>query len=118
MQSFQFAQYYDFSNKEPFYGEAHIEYHLKGLLSNKIPLLRQARWYLLFGGNAFYARQSDYYAEAFVGIDNIGWKIVRGLRIDFVQSWDSYMKNNSGIRFGFNLPGVSTSKNNPTRGEW
>ncbi len=118
MQSFQFAQYYDFSNKEPFYGEAHIEYHLKGLLSNKIPLLRQARWYLLFGGNAFYARQSDYYAEAFVGIDNIGWKIVRGLRIDFVQSWDSYMKNNSGIRFGLNLPGVSTSKNNPTRGEW
>jgi Family of unknown function (DUF5686)/CarboxypepD_reg-like domain len=118
LQSFQFAQYYQFSNKEPLYGEAHLEYHLRGLLSNKIPLLRQARWYLLFGGNAFYARQSDYYTEAFVGIDNIGWKLVRGLRIDLVQSWDSYGGRNSGIRFGLNLPGLQSAKNNPTKGEW
>jgi len=118
LQSFQFAQFYDFSNKEPFYGEGHIEYHLNGLLSNKIPLLRQASYYLLFGGNAFYARQGDYYTEAFVGIDNIGWKLARPLRIDFVQSWDSYMGHNSGIRFGLNLPGVTTAKNNLTQSEW
>lgn len=118
LESFQFAQYYEFSNKEPFYGEAHVEYHLKGLLSNKIPLLRQARWYLLFGGNAFYARPNDYYTEAFVGIDNIGWKLFRFLRIDFVQSWDSNRGTNSGIRFGLTIPGISTAKNNPTRGEW
>jgi len=73
-----------------FITEAHIEYHLKGLLSNKIPLLRQAQWYLLFGGNAFYAGQNFYYTEAFIGIDNIGYKVIRGLRVDFVQSWDSY----------------------------
>ena len=118
MQSFQMAQYYDFSNKEPIYGEAHVEYHLNGLLSNKIPLLRQARYYLVFGGNAFYARQNFYYTEAFVGIDNIGWKLVRVLRIDFVQSWDSYMGRNSGIRFGLTLPGLQTSRNNPTHSEW
>ena len=118
LQSFQFAQYYEFSNKESFYGEAHIEYHLNGLLSNKIPLLRQARWYLLFGGNAFYARQSDYYTEAFAGIDNIGWKLVRPLRIDFVQSWDCYMGRNSGIRFGLNLAGLTTPKVNLTHSEW
>lgn len=118
LQSFQFAQYYDFSNKEQLYGEAHVEYHLNGLLSNKIPLLRQARYYLLFGGNAFYAHENNYYAEAFVGIDNIGWKLVRLLRIDFVQSWDSYMGHNSGIRFGLNFPGVSTIRNNPTISEW
>jgi hypothetical protein len=86
LDGFQFAQYYEFSNKEPLYGEAHVEYHLKGLLSNKLPLLRQARWYLLFGGNAFYASSSDYYSEAFVGIDNICYKVARFLRIDFVQS--------------------------------
>jgi len=118
LQSFQFAQYYAFSNKEPIYGEAHIEYHLNGLLSNKIPLLRQARWYLLFGGNAFYARQSDYYTEAFVGIDNIGWKLVRPLRIDFVQSWDCYMGHNSGVRFGLDLAGFTTPKVNLTHSEW
>ncbi len=118
LRSFQFAQYYDFSNKEPVYGEAHIEYHLRGLISNKIPLLRQARYYLLFGGNAFYAGQGDYYTEAFVGIDNIGWKLFRFLRVDFVQSWDSYMGRNSGVRFGLNLPGIPTVKNNPTHSEW
>ena len=118
LQSFQFAQYYDFSNKEKLYGEAHIEYHLNGLLSNKIPLLRQARYYLLFGGNAFYAKENNYYAEAFVGIDNIGWKLVRILRVDFVQSWDSNFGHNSGIRFGLSFPGLQTSRNNPTISEW
>ena len=119
LQSFQFAQYYDFSNKEPIYGEAHVEYYLNGLLSNKIPLLRQARYYFVFGGNAFYARQSDYYTEAFVGIDNIGYKLVRVLRIDFVQSWDSYMGHNSGIRFGLSLGGQSSqTRNNLTQSEW
>lgn len=118
LQSFQMAQYYDFSNTEPIYGEAHIEYHLNGLLSNKIPLLRQARYYLVLGGNAFYARQNNYYTEAFIGIDNIGWKLVRILRIDFVQSWDSNLGRNSGIRFGLTLPGLSTTRNNPTQSEW
>ena len=117
MQSFQFAQYYDFSNKEPIYGEAHVEYHLNGLLSNKIPLLRQAQWYLLFGGNAFYASDHNYYTEAFVGIDNIGWKLLRILRVDFVQSWDSNRGHNSGIRFG--LSGATfTRAVNVSHSEW
>jgi hypothetical protein len=117
LNSFQFAQYYEFSNKEPIYGEAHLEYHLDGLLSNKIPLLRQARYFLLFGGNAFYAGSDDYYTEAFVGVDNIGWKFIRVLRVDFVQSWDSHMGHNSGIRFGLTLPGLSAGSN-PTHSEW
>lgn len=118
LQSFQFAQYYDFSNTEPIYGEAHVEYHLNGLISNKIPLLRQARYYLLLGGNAFYARQDFYYTEAFVGIENIGWKLLRPLRIDFVQSWDSFKGRNSGVRFGLSLSGLSASRNNPANSEW
>ncbi len=118
LKSFQFAPYYAFSNKERLYAEAHVEYHLNGLISNKIPLLRQARYYLLFGGNAFYTGSHNYYTEAFVGIDNIGWKLVRILRVDFVQSWDSNMGRNSGIRFGINMRGVSVTRNNPTESEW
>ncbi len=119
--SFQFAQYYDFSNKEPLYGEAHIEYHMDGLISNKIPLLRQARWYLLMGTNTFYARQNDYYSEAFIGIDNIGWKFIRFLRVDFVQSWDSKGGTNSGIRFGVNASGLLSlglGNTNATNNDW
>ena len=118
MTSFQFAPYYLFSNVAPVYGEAHVEYHLNGLLSNKIPLLRQARYYLLVGGNAFYSDADHFYSEAFVGIDNIGWKLVRFLRVDFVQSWDSYSGRNSGIRLGINMRGVAVSRNNPLDSEW
>jgi hypothetical protein len=118
LESFQFAQFYEFSNKDSWYGEAHVEYHLRGLLSNKVPLLRQARWYLLFGGNAFYVNDSRYYTEAFVGIDNIGYKLARYVRLDFVQSWDSHFGRNSGIRFGLTLPGMSATKTYAMHGEW
>ena len=118
MRSFQFAPYYLFSNTAKVYGEGHIEYHLNGLISNKIPLLRQARYYLLFGGNAFYSGANSYYVEAFAGIDNIGWKLLRILRVDFVQSWDSYKGRNSGVRFGINMRGVSVVRNNASDSEW
>jgi len=120
LQSFQMAQFYEFSNKEQTYYEGHLEYHLNGLLSNKIPLLRQARFYLLFGGNAYYASDKTWYTEAFVGIDNIGWKLARFLRVDFVQSWDSHLGRNFGIRFGLNAGNISTTsgRNNATRSEW
>jgi Family of unknown function (DUF5686)/CarboxypepD_reg-like domain len=118
LQSFQFAQFYDFSNKEPLYGEAHLEYFLNGLLSNKIPLLKQAQWHLVVGTNSFYARQNDYYTEAFIGIDNIGWKFFRLLRIDFVQSWDSYGGRNSGFRIGLKSITGNVERVGETTGEW
>jgi len=117
LESFQFAQYYEFSNKAKLYGEAHAEYHLNGTAGNKVPLLGRAKYYLLFGGNAFYSDQNNFYTEAFIGIDNIGYKKIRILRIDFVQSWDSNKGTNSGIRFGINVPGLVT-RSSPTHSEW
>ena len=117
LNSFQFAPYYIFSNTQKLYGEVHIEYYMKGLLTNKIPLLRQARWYFLLGTNSFYVDDNHYYAEGFIGIDNLGFKSLRLLRVDFVQSWDNFMGRNSGIRFGLNLPGAKISFSNPND-EW
>jgi hypothetical protein len=116
LSSFQFAPYYLFSNKEQAYGAVHLEHHLGSWLSSKVPLLRQARWNLLWGGNGFYASADLYYTEAFVGLENIGVKSLRVLRIDFVQSWDSYMGRNSGIRFG--LGSISFAASNPVQGDW
>lgn len=118
LRSFQFAQYYAFSNKENLYGEVHIEYNLKGLLSDRMPLLRTARWYFVMGTNTFYARQSDYYTEAFLGVDNLGFKKIRIFRVDFVQSWDSYGGHNSGIRFGINTHGLIAVTLGEASGEW
>lgn len=105
LNSFQLIGFYDYSNKEPLYGEAHIEYNMMGLLSNKIPVMKRALWHLVAGSNTFYATQSNYYTEAFIGVANIGWSIFRIGRIDFIQGWSSGGKT-SGIRIGLDMPGA------------
>lgn len=103
LQSFQLASYYDNSNIEPIYGELHLEYNLNGLLTNKLPIWRRTLWELVLGTNTFYAGPSNYYTEAFVGVDNIGYKLIRPIRIDLVHSWDSFNKTNIGIRIGLDM---------------
>jgi hypothetical protein len=107
--SFQLAPYYQYSNVANLYGELHLEYSLKGLLTNKIPLLRQAKWYLVMGTNTFYAGQNNYYTEAFAGIDNLGFKVYRFLRLDVVHSWDHMNRQTTGVRIGLNLLGSPVS---------
>lgn len=106
LRSFQLAPYYRYSNTAKLYSEFHIEYYLKGLLSNKLPLFRQAHWYFVLGNNSFYINHNQYYTEAFVGIDNLGFKIFRGIRCDFIKSWDSFKQSSTGIRVGFKLGNV------------
>lgn len=118
LQSFQLAPYYNWSNRDNMYSEAHIEYHLNGFLSNKIPLLRQARYYLVAGANSIVFSKTNYYTEAFIGVENIGWKLVRFLRVDYVQSWDAYGNTFNGIRFGINLNNVSLGPEHPGGSQW
>jgi len=106
LRSFQLAPYYRYSNTAKIFGEFHLEYYLKGLISNKLPLFRQAHWYFVLGNNSFYINQNQYYTEAFVGIDNLGFKIFRGIRCDFIKSWDSFKQSSTGLRVGFKLGNV------------
>ena len=110
LSSFQFAPYYRYSNTAKLYGEAHIEYNLFGLLTNKLPVFRRLKWYFILGTNTFYAGQNNYYTEAFVSIDNIGVKLLRFLRVDFVQSWDAFGRRNSGVRIGLHSLGQGPAR--------
>lgn len=115
--SFQTAPYYLYSNQAPLFGEAHLEWQLKGLLTNKIPLFRRLAWYMVAGGNAYYTDENRYHCEAFVGLDNIGYRIFRFLRVDFVQSWNSLQQQTSAIRIGISLNGVSIRRSGSEE-EW
>lgn len=119
LESFQVAPYYLYSNKEKLYGEAHIEWHLKGFITNKIPLLRQLRWYLVAGNNSFYASKDLYHTEMFVGIDNLGYDKLRFLRVDYVWGWNHLNQRLSGIRVGISTSSI-ISLRGPDRGgsEW
>lgn len=100
LKSFQLLSYYDLSNTKSLYGSAHIEYHLNGLLTNKIPGFRKLNWFLVLGANGLVIAQNDKYnyTEIFISLENI-FKIGR---IDFVKGYKfgTNQENNiSGIRF-------------------
>ena len=97
LQSFQLMDYYTYSNTSKFYTEQHIEYHLNGLLTNKIPLFKKLNWFIVTGSNFLYVNKNTLYGEAFVGLENI----LKVGRIDFVQSFTKNGWQTSGIRFSF-----------------
>jgi hypothetical protein len=84
VRSFQLAPYYANSTAEGIYANGHFEWHLNGLLTNKIPLFRRTNIGLVTGGNAFYVDQKRNYSEVFVGFENI----LKFLRVDYVWGYD------------------------------
>jgi hypothetical protein len=116
--TFQLAPYYLYSHAATSFAELHLSYYLKGFLTNKIPLFNRLQWYLVTGVNALYIKEDQHYTEAFVGVDNLGWGLVRFLRIDYVQSRDAHNHVNSGIRFGLNLNALSPNVAPARKGEW
>jgi hypothetical protein len=118
MKAFQMALFYRFSNDASIYGEAHVEYNMKGLLTNKIPGLRQAQWYFILGNNTFYSDRNLYYSEVFLAIDNLGYKLFRLLRVDFVRGWDSDKRTYTGVRLGLRLPVLATFRGGTADTEW
>jgi len=117
LESFQFAPYYKYSNAESFFAEAHLEWHLRGFLTNKIPLFRQMRWYLVAGTNTYYVNTDRNYVEAFVGLDNLGFSKFRMLRLDFVQTWDAGKQHSYGFRLGLNTGAIRFTGTEPGA-EW
>ena len=94
--SFQLAPYYRYSNSNSFYTTGHVEHHLNGLLTNKIPLFRKLNWHLVTGANSFYVNRNVHYLEAFAGFENI-FKV---LRVDLIRSFEPNGKGTTGVRIG------------------
>lgn len=96
LNSFQLASYYEYSNTERFYSIGHLEWHLNGFLTNKIPGFRALNWHLVAGANTFYVNKDRNYLEVFAGLENI----LKIFRVDFVQAWQSGKPGTYGIRVG------------------
>ncbi len=97
LNSFQLAPYYQNSTTASLYGIGHIEHHFNGMLTNKLPLLRNLQWNLVVGSNAFYVNQSNNYVEIFAGLENI-FKL---LRVDVIGSYLNGRPGQVGVRVGF-----------------
>ncbi len=97
---FQLVPHYYFSNTASFYSLAYAEHHFNGLLTNKIPGIKQLKWNLVAGVNALYINSGTHYLEPFVGLENI-FKIIR---VDYIHSFGSGAQQQSGIRVGIKTP--------------
>lgn len=97
--SFQLAPYYRYSNTASLYGTAHLEYHLNGLLTNKIPGFKKLNWFLVTGANGLLIEKGNYYLEYFAGLENI-FKV---LRVDYIRSVERGGAQRSGIRIALPL---------------
>ena len=95
LQTFQLARYYEFSNTASFHSSAHVEYHLNGLLTNKIPGFKKLNWFLVTGANMLHVNSGTSYNEYFLGLENI-FKL---LRVDMV--WGK--KDQEDVRSGMKL---------------
>ncbi|MDB5196087.1 MAG: hypothetical protein JWP88_457, partial [Flaviaesturariibacter sp.] len=94
--SFQLVPAYYFSTVNRFYSAVYTEHHFNGLITNKIPLIKNLKWNLVGGANALYIQPDRYYLEPFIGLENI----FRILRVDYVVGLEKGGKARSEIRFG------------------
>ena len=92
---FQLMPYYSFSNTEKFYTTVHVEYHLNGLLTNKIPFFKKLNWFMVTGTNLLHLKSGNNYGEVFVGLENI----LKVIRVEYVRSFNDNIGNQNGIRF-------------------
>lgn len=94
---FQLVTPYYFSNASPFYTAVFFEHHFNGLLTNKIPVIRKLKWYLVAGANALYYAPHRLYGEPFVGLENI----LRIFRFDYIMGIEEDRQIRHDFRLGF-----------------
>ena len=93
--------YYALSTNKS-YLEAHFEHDFKGYILSKIPLLNQLNYNLVLGAHWLSTEDNKPYSEYTIGIDNIGFKKFRFLRLDYVRSYQSGFKSDAvifGLKF-------------------
>ena len=101
LSSFKNVGYYDFSTTENYF-EYHLEHDFKGYILGKIPLINKLNYNLIVGVHGFSAKDQKPYQEFSLGINNIGWKKYRFLRVDYVRSYHSGFVND-GVLFGISF---------------
>ena len=101
LSSFKNVGYYDFSTTKK-YLEYHLEHDFKGYILGKIPLINKLNYNLIVGVHGFSSKDQKPYQEFSLGINNIGWKKYRFLRVDYVRSYHSGFVND-GVLFGISF---------------
>ncbi|MCB0518257.1 MAG: carboxypeptidase-like regulatory domain-containing protein [Lewinellaceae bacterium] len=101
--TFKMLPYYEFSTRDA-WAEAHWQHDFKGFITDKIPGFKKLGWSLVAGANFLYTTEKKDYFEASLGLNNIGFGIVRFFRFDVVSSFLNGKYDGTGYLIGINLP--------------
>ena len=74
------------------------------LSTQKIPGFKKLGWSLVAGANFLYTTEKKDYFEASLGLNNIGFGIVRFFRFDVVSSFLNGKYDGTSYLIGINLP--------------
>jgi hypothetical protein len=98
MNGFMQLPYFSNSSTQAF-GSLHFEHHFDGTLLDRIPLINKLGWKSLIGYSRLQQEGGRQWNEIFIGLENIGISLYRGIRINFVGSWIDQSKLEGGFRF-------------------
>ena len=94
--SFQVLSMYQLSTTRKWYWLGHLEYNLRGFLTNKIPVVKLLKPYLVLGINTCYLSKVNNHFEWFIGVDNL----LKQFRVDFVTGYQPGGVVIRGVRIG------------------
>ncbi len=93
--------YYTLSTNKSYF-EGHLEHDFRGYILGKLPLLNKLNYNLVLGVHWLSTEDNNPYSEFTIGIDNIGFKKFRFLRLDYVRSYQSGFQSDAvifGLKF-------------------
>jgi hypothetical protein len=98
---FNNLDYYSASTNDAYF-EAHTEHDFNGFLLGKVPLLNKLNFNLVVGAHLLATPDFKPYQEFTIGLDNIGWRKWRFLRVDYIRSYQNGFQSDAilfGIKF-------------------
>lgn len=101
LNTFNNLPYYALSTNTSYF-EMHAEHDFKGYILSRVPLLNKLNYNLVVGAHLFTTENQKPYQEYSIGIDNIGFKKFRFLRVDYVRSYQNGYQGDAiifGLKF-------------------
>ncbi len=103
LRSYMLLDYYKRSTTAPSF-QLHYQHHFNGYILDKLPLLRKLGFSTVLRTAMLLQDNQKSYTELSVGIDNIGFKMFRMFRVDYVWSFEDWESKNRGWMIGITLP--------------
>ncbi len=100
---FKTLPYYRYSTDKAWL-ECYWQHNFKGAVLDKVPGIKDLGWNLVVGANALKSAGLPLFTELSLGLDHLGWGVVRLFRFDVVPYLEGKRYGGTGYLLGIDLP--------------